>query len=619
MRKSLVLLILLCSLRSFSQILDDSTELVYGPHTTKFLFESNILNNDLSYQFVDTSLYLFERQSIVDRNARKLQNLGNFGTAVTSVFVTPQEMIGRTTGFNAYSPYSRGGMDKIKYYDTKSPFIDLFAYLGSGNKNIVKVDHSRNVREGWNVGFDLHKITTDKIIANDGEGDRQTENTNFDFYTHYQNQKIPYQALFYLNKLSHKVVELGGVRFGEDSIISELFELNNVELRLQNAQNFRKETQWHLYHDYQIADQFQLYHSIDLYKEENTYQDFTDGGSSDYDTYSDAYNGVFQIDEDSTYERSSLSTTTNEVGIKGDLSSVFYRAYVKLRSVDFNYNLIDPYAPVTETYIGGYARFNWKEKFVVIGEGEILQGGEYQLKGKLSSDVLNVDYQSKKYNVPFIYGAYFGNHYEWSNSFSPVFVNQLSGSLKLKYKSFTFRPKASFTAYTDYVYFDEDQMPSQAPNGIAIASIGGHIDAGFVGKKGEGFYLENEVIATNVSGGSADVVRIPQLFYNGRYFWRGKLFGDNIPVEIGIDAHARSAYFANSYLPVTQQFYLQNEFEIPGYYKADFFLNMRLDKFFVGVKWGHFDQPSDGGFFSTPYYPGLPKGFDLMIRWMFFD
>ena len=122
-----------------------------------------------------------------------------------------------------------------------------------------------------------------------------------------------------------------------------------------------------------------------------------------------------------------------------------------------------------------------------------------------------------------------------------------------------------------------------------------------------------------MSGGAAEVMRIPELFYNGRYYWRGKLFGDNIPVEIGVDAHARSSYFANSYLPVTQQFHLQNEFEIPGYYRADLFLNMRLDKFFVAVKWGHVDQPSDGGYFSTPYYPGLPKGFDLMIRWMFFD
>lgn len=619
MRKFLLPLLILGSFQSVAQLLDDTTELVYGPKTTRFLYEHQILNNQLDYATVDTSLHLFERQSMVDQSARRYQNLGNFGTALFPVFFSTQESIGRTSGFNAFAPYSRGGNRKIKFYDTKSPFIDLFTYLGAENKNLVRIDFSRNVREGWNVGFDLHKITTDKIVANDGEGDRQTESTSFDFYTHFKNQKKTYQAVFYLNQLSHKVVELGGVRFGSDSILSEFFQLDNALLRLEDAQNIRKETQWHLYHDFRIAEQFQVYHSIDIYNEENSYQDFTDGSSSDYDSYADAYNGVFQIDGDSTYERSTFSSTTNEAGIKGDLSSVFYRAYVKLRTVDFNYFLLDPFEKVTETYIGGYARFNWREKFTVIGEAEVLQGGEYKFLGSLKSDLINIDYQSKRYNVPFIYGAYFGNHYEWGNNFTPVFANQLSGSLKLGYKSFTFIPKASFTALTDHVFFNEEQLPTQASAGIAIASIGGEVNAAFIGGKGEGLFLENELVATNVSGGSADAIRIPDLFYNGRYYWRGLLFGDNIPVEIGVDAHARSSYFANAYLPVTQQFYVQNEFENFGYFKTDFFINMRLDKFYIALKWAHFDQPADSGYFTTPYYPGQPKGIDLIIRWTFFD
>ena len=260
-----------------------------------------------------------------------------------------------------------------------------------------------------------------------------------------------------------------------------------------------------------------------------------------------------------------------------------------------------------------------KKSLRLFGEGEVLQGGEYQFKGKLRSDLLNVTYQSKKYNVPYIYSAYFGNHYEWNNNFTPVFVNQLNGSLRLKYKSFTFVPTATFTTFTDYVYFNESQLPEQASSGIVTASIGGQINTVLGGGKGEDFHIENEIIATNVSGGSSDAVRIPNLFYNGRYYWKGLLFDDKTPVEIGIDSHGRSSYFANNYVPVTQQFYLQNEFEISSYFKTDFFINMKLDKFFISLKWGHIDQPSDGGYFTTPYYPGQPKGIDMIIRWMFFD
>jgi hypothetical protein len=621
-RKLILFFLIPLSFNSIAQILDDSTELVYGPTTTKFVYESDILNNEADssqYITIDTMFYLFDRQSFIDKNDRKYQNLGNFGTALTPVFFEPQKMIGNTSGFNAFSTYSRKGRNSIKYYDTKSPFIDLFTYIGGGNKNIVNVDFSRNVREGWNFGFDLHKITTDKLFGRNSIGDRQTINTAIDFYTHYKHQNVPYQAVFYYTKLSHKVAETGGVRFGQDSTLSELFQLNNALLRLEDAQNKRNESQLHLYQDYRIAEQFQIYHSIDFYNEENIYQDFTDGGSSEYDTYSDAYNGVFLIDPDSTYERSRFNSMTNEAGIKGDLSNIFYRAYAKLRTLDFDYALLDPSGKVTETYLGGYARFNWREKFKVIGEAEVMQSGEYQFSGSLNSDLINFRYESKLHRVPFIYSNYFGNHYEWNNNFSSVFVNKLDANIKLGFKSFTFIPKIGITTYNDYVYFDENQHPVQASSGIAITSIGGEINAAFINSKGEGFYIENEVLATNVSGGSSDAIRIPEIFYNGRYYWKGLLFNDKIPVQVGVDTHARSSYFANQYNAVTQQFYIQNEFEITDYFKADLFLTMRIDKFYVGVKWLHFDQPPDGGYFVTPYYPGQPKNFDLMVRWTFFD
>ncbi len=619
MRKILSSLLLLFSFAGYAQIIDDSTELVYGPETTKFIYESQILNNQVEYLTVDTSLYLFERQSFIDRNERKYQNLGNFGTALFPVFHTPQQSIGRTSGFNAYAPYATPRLTALKFYDTKSPFIDLFTYLGGGNKNFVRVDFSRNVREGWNVGFNLHKITTDKLLANNGEGDRQTVNTNFDIYTHYLNTKVPYQAVVYLSRLSHNVFELGGTRYGSDSTLTELFRFDNALLRLSEAQNTRTETQWHWYHDFSIADQLQVYHTFHYQGEENTYQDFTDGSSGEYDTYADAY-GVFLLDSDSTYERSTFSSTTNEAGIKGDLESIFYRAYIKLRSVDFSYALFDPVEKVTETYIGGYTRFNWKDKFRVIAETEVLQGGEYQFKGNLSSDLVNLTYESKKFNVPFIYNNYFGNHHFWRNNFTPIFSNQLSGNLNLKYKFISLIPKINFTTYNDFVYFDEFQNPQQASSGMAISSIGGAVNIALKSRnKDEGFYFENEVIATDVSGGAANAVRIPELFYNGRYYWRGLLFGDQIPIEFGLDTHARSSYFANAYSPELQQFYLQNELEQVGYFKADLFFNMRLDKFYLGVKWAHLDQPADSGYFVTPFYPGQPRAIDLIIRWTFFD
>ncbi|WP_421765567.1 putative porin [Ekhidna sp.] len=600
-----------------AQIVDDSTKLVYGPKSTEFTTEEEVLNNLNNYQRIDTSIYLFERQSYVDRSARKFQNLGNFGTALFPIFYTPQSAIGRTSGFNAYNRYAFQPKD-IKYYDTKSPYIELFVYLGGGNRNIVDIGFSRNVNENWNIGFDVRKITANKQLAPENQTDRQVIGTSFVGYTHYKHAKVPYQFLANYSSMSHKVFELGGARPTSDSLRTDFFLYDNALVRLEEAQAIVKSSRWHFYHDYQIAKQFQLYHTFDYLKETNIYQDFAgDTGPGGYDLYTDFYTD-FLMDEDSTQERSVFSSLSNEIGIKGNLSSVFYRFYSKLRSVDWSYLLYDPESRAFEQYLGGFARFDWREKFAVTANAEYLLGGGYKLGGNLSSDLLNVSYSSMNYRVPFIYSDYFGNHHEWHNDFDPVFMNKLEAQINLDFKSFEIRPKVCLTTYNNFVYFNGNIDPIQSTDAF-ISSIGGDFNLRLLNSKQEGWHLENELMATNVSGGASDFVRIPDVWFNGRYYWRGNWFNDLVPVEVGIDAHARSAYFANAYAPEIQQFYVQNDQEIFGYTAADLFVNMKVDKFFFAIKWTHFNQPQDDGYFTTPNYPGQRKVIDLMIRWMFFD
>lgn len=618
MRLFLLLIAVLFFLNSSAQIVDDSTKLVYGPKTTEFTTEASILNNLEAYQLVDTSIYRFERQSYYDKSGRRFQDLGSFGTAMFPIFYTPQKLFGRTSGFNAYSRYAFQPSD-IKYYDTKSPYIDLFVYLGGGNRNIVDIGFSRNVNENWNLGFDIRKITTNKQLAPESQTDRQVVGSSFVAYTHYKNAKVPYQVLANYSSMNHKVFELGGARPTLDSLRTDFFLFDNALVRLEDAQAIVKTSQWHLYHDFQIAEQFQLYHTFDYRKETNNYSDFVgDTGAGNYDLYRDFYND-FLIDPDTTREQSVFTSLSNEVGLKGDLSSVFYRFYARLRSVDWKYRLYDPNEETVEKYLGGYVRFDWKDKFAVTGNAEYLVGGEYQFGGDLTSDLLNVSYNSMKFNVPFIYSDYFGNHHEWHNSFSPVFSNKLEGQLNLNFKSFEVRPKMSLTAYNNFIYFDQDINPRQSGDGVLISSLGGDFNLRLRNSKGEGWHLENEVLVTNVSGGASNFVRLPDLFLNARYFWRGMWFNDMVPVEFGVDAHGRSAYFANSYAPEIQQFYLQDDQEIFGYVATDLFVNMQIDKFFFALKWTHFNQPQDDGYFTTPNYPGQRKVIDLIVRWMFFD
>jgi len=603
----------------FAQIVDDSTKNVYGPKTTLFITEEQVLNNDGDYVPLDTSIYLFERFSEVDRSNRRLQDLGVLGSALFPIFHTPNQSIGRSSGYNAYLPFAFQPSE-IKYYDTKSPFIEMFVMLGGGNRNIVDIGFSRNVNENWNIGFDYRTTTVDKQLASSGQGDRQVEGASFAGYTHYKHGELPYQLMFHYSQMNHDAIEQGGVRFpDEDRLLTDLFDFNNALLRLEEAQSNIRERRLHLYHDYQIAEQFQVYHILDRRTEENTFKDFTDGATSgDYDTFLDFYPNFF-IDEDSTYQRARFGSFTNEAGIKGDLASVFYRAYVKARQVNFSYNYVDTEVDAFETYLGGSVRFNWRDKFAVTGNGELMAEGEYSLGGTIKSDILNASYQTRKSRVPFVYENFFGNNHEWSNSFDPVFTNELEGSLKVDVKGIEVIPKVNLTSFQNFLYFDQDRQPQQNTDPLLLSGLGADLNIRILNEKGEGWHLENEGMYTTVTGNGSGNMRVPELYYNGRLFWRGNWFRDMVPFEVGLDTHARSAYSANNFAPEIQQFYLQDDFEIPGYYKADLFINMRLDKFFLSVKWTHVDQPGDGGYFASPFYPGQPRVIDLTFRWMFFD
>ena len=85
---------------SFSQILDDSTVLVYGPSTLNIILEENLKSNDKRLVFIDTLIGNLDRFTAYGRSDYKLQNLGNIGTALFPVFYDLPNAIGAHAGYN---------------------------------------------------------------------------------------------------------------------------------------------------------------------------------------------------------------------------------------------------------------------------------------------------------------------------------------------------------------------------------------------------------------------------------------------------------------------------------------------------------------------------------------
>ena len=179
-----------------------------------------------------------------------------------------------------------------------------------------------------------------------------------------------------------------------------------------------------------------------------------------------------------------------------------------------------------------------------------------------------------------------------------------------------FEPNLTLQNVTDQIYFNEDRRPEQANGAFQVLSLGLNMKVNFLKK----MWFEPSVVYTSVSGDERDIMQIPELFTNGRLYYDNHLFDDKLQIQIGVDLHYKSSYFAYDYDPITQQFFLQNDFEVEGYLLADLFADLRIGRwnfFFKLVNVG--DQILDDGYFITPYYRGQQRTFDFGISWVFFD
>src|SRR5688572_16104055 len=195
--------------RRGSQVLDDTTKQVYGPKTSRYYFEEDVFLNRIMYHPIDTGIRNFHRYNYVQRNNNLYQDLGNIGTAIRPIYYEVPDIIGATSGFSAYDLYWEE--EKIKYYDTKSPYTNIRATLGGKGRSMTRVSFSRNITPQWNVGFNYRALLIDKQVQRQGKGDRNVRGTYYDIYTSYQSPDSAYRVMFSFRRNNHEADEYGGI------------------------------------------------------------------------------------------------------------------------------------------------------------------------------------------------------------------------------------------------------------------------------------------------------------------------------------------------------------------------------------------------------------------------
>ncbi|MCC1483942.1 putative porin [Winogradskyella immobilis] len=132
------------------------------------------------------------------------------------------------------------------------------------------------------------------------------------------------------------------------------------------------------------------------------------------------------------------------------------------------------------------------------------------------------------------------------------------------------------------------------------------------------FSLDNTIMYQNVTS-SLDVLNVPAFITRNTLYFTDDIFDKALKFQTGITFNYFSEYNGNGYDPLLAEFYTQNETEIGGFPRLDFFINAKIRQTRIFLKAEHFNSSFTGfDFFSAPNNPYRDFNVRFGLVWNFF-
>jgi hypothetical protein len=604
-----------------SQIIDDTTKVLFSPRTTLQLYENDVLEGRYLQQRIDTSIYNMHNERFWYHDTAYHQHLGNVGTAAKPILFRMPNRIGARLGKNVFDRYAYRP-DRINYYDTRSPYSHLFYIQGQRGEQIFEATHARNISARWNVGVAYQIVSGNRQIGlSNLRRDGYLSSQAVKLFTHYHSENEKYHLFANFTHLNHEQIEFGGIQPEPEN----RFLFRNAATNLTQASTREFRNNYHLLHIYKLAgENLKLFHSLDWGTQRNVFQDNAIPRLADENRTPVFYPQVFNVN-DSTDDRTIYREMENVAGVTGNNKLSFYKAYAKFRNSKLDYRALSTapqdsvafYRESTESlnqlFVGGELRLTYGKALLSV-DGEFQMTNDYRVSGTARLGPLQGRVARVLRTPSLIEQRIVSNHFEWLNNFNNSVTDRIEATLagKLGERQYV-RLTGHYNHIKRHIYFDELAAPRQYANNQQVfgAELQHRIRFGKIN-------FENFVAYTNTS--DAPVIRIPEWLFDSKLYFEGALFRRALVGQFGVQVYTPTAYYADAYMPVTQQFHLQNEFRIESYPLADVFVAADIKSVNVFLKMSNIaSNITAPGYFMTPYYPGMQTSFIFGIKWMFFD
>lgn len=539
-----------------------------------------------------------------------------------------------------YLPYSYS-VETMPFYNVKTPYTEL-GYWGTLFANKQKEEtnirflHTQNFTPAFNFNILYKRYGGNGMLENES-----TDNRTFAITGNYLGKRYIAQAGYIFNRVKRD--ENGGIS-DLSMVLDTIVDLRTVPVRLNDASSKYKKNTIFLTHSYGIPIRFKKNDTTAVGEgtmayightgEFSTYTRSYDDNIAMTDTVArEFYNNKFFINPTATSDSVRVMNLENRLFIK--LQPWAREAIVSGLEGGVGYQHLSYYKFSPEMLMSGNrnvkennlylyfgARGSVKQYFQWEGFGKYHLAGynrnDFSIGGKIKVSIYPISqgiHITGKIDVSqqrpaFFYNNYYSNHYVWENDFDKTTNTSVQG--KMTIPAYGMEAFFGYSLLNNNIYLDT--LGNAVQNTESMSVMTAWLRKDFRLWK---VHMENKILFQLSS--KQEVVPLPKLALNLRYYLEFNLVKNVLSAQIGADATFNTDYYGQAYSPASGLFYNQRDEKIGGTPYIDVFVNLQWKRASIFVKWVNAGQDwPDSDYFSANRYVRPQTALKFGIFWPFY-
>jgi hypothetical protein len=549
-----------------------------------------------------------------------VQTQGNTGRATQSLLFSFNPNPGFSYGMNAFNAF-RFNLNSVPYLQSLVPYSRVSYVQGANKEQRFSILHHQKIYKNFNGTLDFRTMKSPGAFTR-----QKSNNTNFFINLNYHTNNNVYQAYFtYLNNVL-KVEENGGIQ--TDSLVEQKTETNMrvIPVNLNASMNRIRE------------NQFLLYQNISLYKPQDSSGKFTflsvlplnlqlysQFGLEAF-TYDDqdilsGFYPYLPADSNAILDSTHIKTIRNSIRINNNYGTGFPVLYslgiehqvTELKYAGYQSRTFNEIKPFISAVIKLPLKIRLQSDAIAsINDTKNTTNGNYRLDLALSKTFgskfeVKLNYLNSK-SPPTAFDQYYQSAlFKWENSFRSLLYTEYGFRIQSKILSAGIR---NFTLTNPLYYLPGTGIPWQSAEPVSGIHAFGQLKLRFgpvtIDQQVHYQKLKNE-----------DLVHVPGLMSSHQVSMEIFMFSKALVFHPGVELNYIQSYYADLYMPATRVFYYQNDKKTSDQIYMDFFINLRISRALIFLKYEHFNSLfASEGYFTSPSYPALPAAFKFGVDWV---